>query len=118
MFRPFQVVTITHNGYVKRTLLNNFTAQKRGGKGKIGAANKNEVISSTLSAISVFLSSPYLVLISTISCLITLISLDLELSIEGLRIAVQNIDEVVKIIKESKDTQSAKKALMDRFDLF
>ena len=36
------VVTITHNGYVKRTLLNNFTAQKRGGKGKIGAANKNE----------------------------------------------------------------------------
>ncbi len=37
--------------------------------------------------------------------------------VEGLRIAVQNIDEVVKIIKESKDTQSAKKALMDRFDL-
>ena len=36
------VVTITHNGYDKRTLLNNFTAQKRGGKGKIGAANKNE----------------------------------------------------------------------------
>lgn len=36
------VVTITHNGYVKRMLLNNFTAQKRGGKGKIGAANKNE----------------------------------------------------------------------------
>ena len=36
------VVTITHNGYIKRTLLNNFTAQKRGGKGKIGAANKNE----------------------------------------------------------------------------
>lgn len=36
------VVTITHNGYIKRTLLSNFTAQKRGGKGKIGAANKNE----------------------------------------------------------------------------
>ena len=36
------VVTITHNGYIKRTLLNNFTAQKRGGKGKIGAANKSE----------------------------------------------------------------------------
>ncbi len=37
--------------------------------------------------------------------------------VEGLRIAVQNIDEVVKIIKESKDTPTAKKALMDRFDL-
>lgn len=36
------VVTITHNGYIKRTLLSNFTAQKRGGKGKIGATNKNE----------------------------------------------------------------------------
>lgn len=36
------VVTVTHNGYIKRTLLSNFTAQKRGGKGKIGAANKNE----------------------------------------------------------------------------
>lgn len=36
------VVTVTHNGYIKRTLLSNFTAQKRGGKGKIGAANKSE----------------------------------------------------------------------------
>lgn len=34
------VVTITHNGYIKRTLLSNFTAQKRGGKGKSGAASK------------------------------------------------------------------------------
>ncbi len=31
------VVTITHNGYIKRTLLSNFSAQKRGGKGKTGA---------------------------------------------------------------------------------
>lgn len=36
------VVTITHNGYIKRTLLSNFNSQKRGGKGKIGAANKSE----------------------------------------------------------------------------
>ncbi|MDR2401611.1 MAG: DNA gyrase subunit A [Deferribacteraceae bacterium] len=34
------VVTITHNGYIKRTPLSNFTAQKRGGKGKSGAASK------------------------------------------------------------------------------
>ena len=31
------VVTITHNGYIKRTLLSSFAAQKRGGKGKTGA---------------------------------------------------------------------------------
>ena len=31
------VVTMTHNGYIKRTLLSNFSAQKRGGKGKTGA---------------------------------------------------------------------------------
>ena len=41
-YEDLMVVTITHNGYIKRTLLNNFTAQKRGGKGKIGAANKSE----------------------------------------------------------------------------
>jgi DNA gyrase subunit A len=34
------VVTITRNGYIKRTPLSNFTAQKRGGKGKSGAASK------------------------------------------------------------------------------
>ncbi|MDR0455027.1 MAG: DNA gyrase subunit A [Deferribacteraceae bacterium] len=33
-------VTITHAGYIKRTPLSNFTAQKRGGKGKSGAASR------------------------------------------------------------------------------
>ncbi len=36
------IVTITHNGYIKRTLLSNFAAQKRGGKGKTGASSKGE----------------------------------------------------------------------------
>ena len=36
------IVTITHNGYIKRTLLSNFSAQKRGGKGKTGASSKGE----------------------------------------------------------------------------
>lgn len=35
--------------------------------------------------------------------------------IEGLRKAIDNIDEIIKIIKASKDTNTAKKALMDRF---
>ena len=35
----------------------------------------------------------------------------------GLLIAVRNIDEVVKIIRESRDRESAGKALMARFDL-
>jgi len=37
--------------------------------------------------------------------------------IEGLRIATQNIDEVVQIIKSSATTEAAKKALQDRFNL-
>ncbi|TAJ02416.1 MAG: DNA gyrase subunit A [Planctomycetota bacterium] len=37
--------------------------------------------------------------------------------VEGLRIAVDNIDEVVKIIRASADTDKAKRALMDRFAL-
>ncbi|QAR34437.1 DNA gyrase subunit A [Geovibrio thiophilus] len=36
------VVTITHNGYIKRTLLDNFVAQRRGGKGKSGAKSKGD----------------------------------------------------------------------------
>jgi DNA gyrase subunit A len=36
------VVTITHNGYIKRTPLTSFTAQKRGGKGKSGALSKGD----------------------------------------------------------------------------
>ena len=37
--------------------------------------------------------------------------------IEGLRIATQNIDEVVQIIKSSATTELAKKGLQDRFNL-
>lgn len=36
------VVTITHNGYIKRTLLDNFVAQRRGGKGKSGQKSKGD----------------------------------------------------------------------------
>jgi len=37
--------------------------------------------------------------------------------LEGLKIAIENIDEVVKIIKRSADTQVAKQKLMKRFSL-
>ncbi len=37
--------------------------------------------------------------------------------LEGLRIALDNIDEIVQLIKESRDTAQAKTALMDRFSL-
>ena len=37
--------------------------------------------------------------------------------IEGLRIATQNIDEVVQIIRQSKTTEIAKQSLQDRFSL-
>lgn len=36
------VVTLTHSGYIKRTLLSNFSSQKRGGKGKAGAKSKDD----------------------------------------------------------------------------
>ena len=37
--------------------------------------------------------------------------------LEGLTIAVENIDEVIKIIRKSKDAESADTALRERFDL-
>ncbi len=37
--------------------------------------------------------------------------------LEGLKIAVDNIDEVIKIIRGSRDTESANQALQDRFGL-
>ncbi len=37
--------------------------------------------------------------------------------LEGLRIALANIDEVVELIKKSADTKEAKTKLIDRFDL-
>ena len=37
--------------------------------------------------------------------------------LEGLKIAVDNIDEVIEIIKKSKTTQDAKQKLMKRFEL-
>ena len=37
--------------------------------------------------------------------------------VEGLRIAVQNIDEVIRIIKESNDPEQARDTLMSRFEL-
>lgn len=37
-----KVVTMTHGGYIKSSLLNQYTAQRRGGKGKTGAGSKDE----------------------------------------------------------------------------
>jgi DNA gyrase subunit A len=37
--------------------------------------------------------------------------------LEGLKIAIKNLDEVVRIIKKSKDPESAKLALMKKFEL-
>lgn len=37
-----KVVTMTHQGYIKSTLLSSYVAQKRGGKGKMGAGSKEE----------------------------------------------------------------------------
>ena len=39
------VVTVTHGGYIKRTPLTEFRAQKRGGKGLAGMATKDEDLS-------------------------------------------------------------------------
>src|SRR5881296_1779802 len=44
-------------------------------------------------------------------------ALDREHILEGLKIAVDNIDEVIKIIKRSKDTPTADAALRKRFKL-
>ena len=40
--REDMVVTVTHGGYIKRTPLDSFRAQERGGKGRSGMATKDE----------------------------------------------------------------------------
>ncbi|MEQ5786621.1 DNA gyrase subunit A [Erythrobacter sp. NFXS35] len=40
--REEMVITVTHDGYIKRTALNTFRAQGRGGKGRSGMATKDE----------------------------------------------------------------------------
>ena len=40
--RDDMVVTVTHGGYIKRTPLSTFRAQKKGGKGRAGMATKEE----------------------------------------------------------------------------
>jgi DNA gyrase subunit A len=40
--RDEMVVTVTHDGYIKRTALSAFRAQNRGGKGRSGMATKDE----------------------------------------------------------------------------
>ena len=40
--REDMVVTVTHGGYIKRTALDTFRAQARGGKGRSGMATKDE----------------------------------------------------------------------------
>ncbi len=40
--REDMVVTVTHGGYIKRTALDTFRAQQRGGKGRSGMATKDE----------------------------------------------------------------------------
>lgn len=42
MERAEMVVTVTHGGYIKRTPLDTFRAQRRGGKGRAGMATKEE----------------------------------------------------------------------------
>ena len=36
------VITISNNGYIKRSLLSNYRAQNRGGKGKTGMSTREE----------------------------------------------------------------------------
>ncbi|MGP1283261.1 MAG: DNA gyrase subunit A [Parasphingopyxis sp.] len=46
--REEMVVTVTHSGYIKRTPLATFRAQKRGGKGRSGMATKDEDVVTRL----------------------------------------------------------------------
>ena len=51
------IVTLTHNGFIKRTLASAYRAQKRGGKGVIGMTAR-EVGRTLRRAISWSISSP------------------------------------------------------------
>ncbi len=57
------VITVTHTGYIKRTALSTYRSQRRGGKGRIGMATRDEdavrhlFIASTHDYVLVFTSS-------------------------------------------------------------
>ena len=53
------VVTISHQGYIKRQTLDNFRNQKRGGVGKNGGSGKKLMIVQSIY------SSPLLIIISS-----------------------------------------------------
>ena len=42
------VVTLTHEGFIKRTVLTSYRSQKRGGVGKTGATSKNDDFAETV----------------------------------------------------------------------
>jgi DNA gyrase subunit A len=46
--RDDMVVTVTMDGYIKRTPLSTFRAQNRGGKGRAGMATKDEDVVTTM----------------------------------------------------------------------
>ena len=46
--REDMVVTVTHNGYIKRVALNTYQAQRRGGKGRAGMSTRDEDVVSDL----------------------------------------------------------------------
>ncbi|MFM5931183.1 MAG: DNA gyrase subunit A [Novosphingobium sp.] len=46
--REDMVVTVTMDGYIKRTMLDTFRAQNRGGKGRAGMATKDEDVVQTM----------------------------------------------------------------------
>ena len=46
--REDMVVTVTMDGYIKRTTLDTFRAQKRGGKGRAGMSTKDEDVITEL----------------------------------------------------------------------
>lgn len=48
MERGEMVVTVTHDGYIKRTALDTFRAQRRGGKGRAGMSTKDEDVVTSL----------------------------------------------------------------------
>ncbi len=122
------VITATHNGYIKRTALQTYKSQHRGGKGRIGMSTRTEedvidylFVASTHSYILIFTDKGKVYWLKVYEVpevgsagkgkpIITLAGLDKDEKIADM-IAVQDFDESSQVVMASRQGYIKKTAL-------
>lgn len=122
------VITATHNGYIKRTALQTYKSQHRGGKGRIGMSTKTEedvidylFVASTHSYILIFTDKGKVYWLKVYEVpevgsagkgkpIVSLAGLDKDEKIADM-IAVQNFDQSSQVVMASRQGYIKKTAL-------